>query len=83
VAEALATRRVGMEIVSKYSSDSNVVPGYNSDSSYEFDFNSDPFESELSSTRPRNCCQVPLLAWSLHPLPPIDSSTGLTASPQT
>jgi hypothetical protein len=43
-AEALATRRAGKEIVSDYSSDSNLVSGYFSNSSYEFDFGSDPVE---------------------------------------
>jgi hypothetical protein len=51
-AEALAALQAGKEIVSEYSSDSNVVPGYNLDSSYEFYFGSDPieFESELHTT---------------------------------
>jgi hypothetical protein len=39
-------RRVGKEIVSDYTSDSNPVSGYYSDSSYEFDFGSDPDEPE-------------------------------------
>jgi hypothetical protein len=45
-AEALAARRVGKEIVSDYSSDSNPAFGYYSDSSYEFNFGSDPNEPE-------------------------------------
>jgi hypothetical protein len=45
-AKALTTRRVGNEIVSDYTSDSNPVCGYYSDSSYEFDFGSDPDEPE-------------------------------------
>jgi hypothetical protein len=51
-AEDLAVRRVGKEIVSDYSSDSNPASGYYSDSSYEFDFGSDPDEpnSENSTT---------------------------------
>jgi hypothetical protein len=51
-AEALTSRRVGKEIVSEYSLDSNTVPDYNSDSSYEFNFGSDPIksESELNTT---------------------------------
>jgi hypothetical protein len=44
--EALAACRAGKEIISEYSSDSNVTPGYNSDSFYEFDFGLDPIESE-------------------------------------
>jgi hypothetical protein len=45
-AKALTARRVGKEIVSDYTSDSNPVSGYYSDSSYEFDFGSDPDEPE-------------------------------------
>jgi hypothetical protein len=45
-AEALAARRVGKEIASEYSSDSNPTSGYFSDSSYEFDVGSDPIEPE-------------------------------------
>jgi hypothetical protein len=45
-AEALAARRAGKEIVSDYSSDSNLPFGYYSDSSYEFDFGSDSVEPE-------------------------------------
>jgi hypothetical protein len=36
-----------------------------------------------SSTQLRNRYQVLPLAWSSHPLPPVDSSIVLTASPQT
>jgi hypothetical protein len=43
-AKALTTRWAGKEIVSDYTSDSNLVFGYYSDSSYEFDFGSDPDE---------------------------------------
>jgi hypothetical protein len=52
-AEALATRRAGMEIVPDYSSDSNPASDHHSDSSYEFDFGSDPDEpeSENSTTK--------------------------------
>jgi hypothetical protein len=46
-AEALSARQVGNEIVSEYSSDSDVALGDNSDSSYKFDFGSDPIESEF------------------------------------
>jgi hypothetical protein len=45
-AKALTACRVGKEIVSDYTSDSNPVSGYYSDSSYEFDFGSDPDEPE-------------------------------------
>jgi hypothetical protein len=44
--DALVPRRASKEIVSEYSSDSNVVPDYYSNSSYEFDFGLDPIESE-------------------------------------
>jgi hypothetical protein len=43
--DTLVLCRAGKENASKYSSDSNAVPGYNSDSSYEFDFGLDPIES--------------------------------------
>jgi hypothetical protein len=46
-AEALAARRVGKEIDSGYSMDSNPASGYYSDSSYEFNFGSDPVEPEF------------------------------------
>jgi hypothetical protein len=51
-AKALTARRVGKEIVSDYTLDSNPDPGYYSRSSYEFDFGSDPdeLESENSTT---------------------------------
>jgi hypothetical protein len=51
-AEALVARRVGQEIASEYSSDSNPTSGYYSDSSYEFDVGSDPIEpeSEIKTT---------------------------------
>jgi hypothetical protein len=51
-AETLTTRRVGKEIASDYSLDSNPASGYYSDSSYEFDFGSDPteLESEINKT---------------------------------
>jgi hypothetical protein len=51
-AKALTARRVGKEIISDYTSDSNPVSGYYSDSSYKFDFVSDPDEpeSEISTT---------------------------------
>jgi hypothetical protein len=45
-AEALTARRAGKEIVSDYTSDSNLASGFYSDSSYEFDFGSDPDEPE-------------------------------------
>jgi hypothetical protein len=45
-AKALIARRVGKEIVSDYTSDSNPVSGYYSDSSYEFDFGSNPADPE-------------------------------------
>jgi hypothetical protein len=50
--DALVPRQASKEIVSEYSSDSNVVPDCNSDSSYKFDFGLDPIEpeSELNST---------------------------------
>jgi hypothetical protein len=50
--KALTAHRVGKEIVSDYTSDSNPVSGYYSDSSYEFDLGSDPDEpeSEISTT---------------------------------
>jgi hypothetical protein len=41
-AKALTVRRVGKEIVSDYTSDSNPISGCYSDSSYEFDFGLDP-----------------------------------------
>jgi hypothetical protein len=49
-AEALAVRRAGKEIVSDYSSDSNLASGYLSDSSYEFDFGSDHEEPESENS---------------------------------
>jgi hypothetical protein len=49
-AEALVARRAGKEIVSNYTSDSNLGPGYYSDSSYEFDFGSDPDEPESENS---------------------------------
>jgi hypothetical protein len=49
-AEALVAHRVGKEIVSDYTSDSDPCSVYNSDSSYEFDFGSDP--NELESENP-------------------------------
>jgi hypothetical protein len=50
LAEALAVRRAGKEIVSDYSSDSNPASGYYSDSSYEFDFGLDPDEPESENS---------------------------------
>jgi hypothetical protein len=44
--EALIPHRVGKEIISDYSSDSNPASCYYSDSSYEFDFGSDLVEPE-------------------------------------
>jgi hypothetical protein len=49
-AEALSARRVGKEIFSDYTSDSNPASGYYSDSSYEFDFGSDPDEPESENS---------------------------------
>jgi hypothetical protein len=49
-AKALTTRRTGKEIVSDYTSDSNLASGYYSDSSYEFDFGSDPDEPESENS---------------------------------
>jgi hypothetical protein len=49
-AKALTARRVGKEIVSDYSSDSNPASGDYSDSSYEFDFGSDPDEPESENS---------------------------------
>jgi hypothetical protein len=49
-AKALTARRVGKEIVSDYTSDSNPISGYYSDSSYEFDFGSDPDEPESENS---------------------------------
>jgi hypothetical protein len=44
--------RAGKEIVSDYTSDSNLDSGYYSNSSYEFDFGSDPEpESENTATK--------------------------------
>jgi hypothetical protein len=48
-AKALTARRAGKEIVSDYTSNSNLGSGYYSDSSYEFDFGSDP-EPESKNT---------------------------------
>jgi hypothetical protein len=48
-AEALAARRAGKEIASKYSSDSNPASGYYSDSSYDFDFGLDPTEPKFDT----------------------------------
>jgi hypothetical protein len=50
--DALIPRRAGKEVISEYSSGSNIVPHYNSDSAYEFDFGLDPIEpeSELNTT---------------------------------
>jgi hypothetical protein len=48
--EALIPRRVGKEIISDYSLDSNPASCYYSDSSYEFDFGSDPVEPESEIT---------------------------------
>jgi hypothetical protein len=45
-AKAPTTRRVGMEIVPEYDSDSNPLSGFYSDSSYEFNFGSNPDEPE-------------------------------------
>jgi hypothetical protein len=52
-AKALVGRRVGKEIISDYSSDSNPISGYYSDSSYKFDFGSDPIEPapEVTTTK--------------------------------
>jgi hypothetical protein len=55
--DALVPRRASKEIVSEYSSDSNVVPDYYSNSSYEFDFGLDPIESESKL----NSIEEPLL----------------------
>jgi hypothetical protein len=49
-AKALTTRRVGKEIVSDYTSDSNPASDYYSDSSYEFYFGSDPEEPESENS---------------------------------
>jgi hypothetical protein len=58
-AEALAARRVGKEIVSDYSSDSNLASGYYSDSSYEFDFGSDPSEPESENSTTEQALSKP------------------------
>jgi hypothetical protein len=62
-AEALTARRVGKEIVSDYTSDSNPVSSYYSDSSYEFDFGSTQTSTSPRSPRPSNHCQGRLPAW--------------------
>jgi hypothetical protein len=49
-AEAFVARRVGKEVISDYTSDSNPASGYYSDSSYEFDFGSDPDEPESENS---------------------------------
>jgi hypothetical protein len=49
-AEALTMRRVGKEIISDYTSDSNPASGYYSDSSYELDFGLDPDEPESENS---------------------------------
>jgi hypothetical protein len=86
-------RRAGKEIVSEYNSDSNTVPGYNSDSnpisgyysdSYEFDFRSDPDKPESENHTTEQPLSGPASGLVItSTLPPGDSSTGQTASPQT
>jgi hypothetical protein len=79
-AEALAARRVGKEIVSDYSSDSNPVSGYYLDSSYEFDFGSDPTEPELEVTTAEEPLSGPAAGLVITSTPPKDLSTGLITS---
>jgi hypothetical protein len=79
-AEALAARRAGKEIVSRTPTPYPATTRTPPTSLTLVQTQSSP---SPRSTRPRNRCQVSPLAWSLHPLPPVESSTSLTTSPQT